>query len=168
MEYWDLYDKDRKPLHRTIMRGEQFGEGEYYVCCEVCIANKDGKFLITRRHPSKWRGGMWEFTGGGVLAGETTLQGAMREVAEEIGIYAEESQFTYLITYTNKNYFMDVYLLKEDVILQNLHLQESEVTETKLADKKEIQQMVLNGEFVKSEWERFLMYENELTLALQM
>ncbi len=77
-------------------------------------------------------------------------------------MYAVKS---YLTTYTNKNYFMDVYLLKEDVIIQNLHLQESEVTEARLADKKEIQQMVLNGEFVKSEWDRFLMYENVLYIV---
>ena len=31
MELWDLYDKDRKPLNRTHVRGEAFAEGEYYV-----------------------------------------------------------------------------------------------------------------------------------------
>ena len=38
-EYWDLYDADRKPLGRTIKRGDAFAEGEYYVCCEVWIQN---------------------------------------------------------------------------------------------------------------------------------
>ena len=39
MELWDLFDSERKPLGRTHVRGEAFGEGEYYVCdlvdCEV-------------------------------------------------------------------------------------------------------------------------------------
>ena len=35
MEYWDLYDSERKPLNRVHARGEAFAEGEYYVCAEV-------------------------------------------------------------------------------------------------------------------------------------
>ena len=46
--------------------------------------------MITQRHPDKKAGGMWEFSGGGVLAGETTKQAAVRELEEEIGISIEE------------------------------------------------------------------------------
>ena len=37
MEYWDLYDADRKPLGRTHLRGDKFADGEYYICCEIWI-----------------------------------------------------------------------------------------------------------------------------------
>lgn len=67
-EYWDLYDADRKALGRMIKRGDAFAAGEYYVCCEVWLRNSEGKYLMTQRHPDKKAGGLWEFTGGGVLA----------------------------------------------------------------------------------------------------
>ena len=72
MELWDLYDSERRPLNRTHVRGEAFAEGEYYVCAEIWIRNSKGEFLITKRHPEKKSGNLWEFTGGGTLAGEST------------------------------------------------------------------------------------------------
>ena len=53
MELWDLYDKDRKPLNRTHVRGEAFAEGEYYVSCEIWVRNSKGEFLITKKHPEQ-------------------------------------------------------------------------------------------------------------------
>lgn len=84
MEYWDLYDKDRKPLGRTHLRGDVFNEGEYYVCCEVWVINSEGKLLTTKRHPDKKAGNLWEFVGGGTLAGETTKQSAVLQPDEAI------------------------------------------------------------------------------------
>lgn len=45
MEQWDLFDAERKPLGRTHVRGEKFGEGEYYVCCEIWVVNSEGQYL---------------------------------------------------------------------------------------------------------------------------
>ena len=87
MELWDLYDSERNPLGRTHVRGEAFAEGEYYVCVEVWIRNAKGEFLIQKRHPDKKAGNQWEFVGGGTLAGETTLQSAVREIGEETGVH---------------------------------------------------------------------------------
>ena len=92
MELWDLYDSNRQPLNRTHVRGEAFAEGEYYVCAEVWMRNSGGEFLITKRHPDKKSGNLWEFTGGGTLAGESTEQSAVREIQEEIGIRANDSE----------------------------------------------------------------------------
>lgn len=105
MELWDLYDSERRPLNRTHMRGEAFAEGEYYVCAEVWVRNSKGEFLITKRHPNKKAGNLWEFTGGGTLAGESTKQSAGRELQEETGIQAKESELQLFVTYQHKNYF---------------------------------------------------------------
>ena len=113
-EYWDLYDADRKSLGRTIKRGGPFADGEYYVCCEIWIQNSEGKFLMTQRHPDKKAGGLWEFTGGGVLAGETTKQAAVRELNEELGVSVEENELELLDVYRQKNYFMDIFVLRKD------------------------------------------------------
>ena len=123
MELWDLYDKDRKPLNRTHVRGEAFAEGEYYVSCEIWVRNSKGEFLITKRHPDKKAGNLWEFAGGGTLAGETTTQSAVRELKEETGIQSQESELQLFATYQHKNYFLDLFLLNKDVEISDIVLQ---------------------------------------------
>ena len=44
------------------------------------------ELLVARRHAEAIRGGLWEFHGGKIDAGETAAAAALREVAEEVGI----------------------------------------------------------------------------------
>ena len=53
MELWDLYDKDRTPLHRTHPRGTPLPEGAYHVAVIVVVVNSKGQVLLTRRAPEK-------------------------------------------------------------------------------------------------------------------
>lgn len=160
-EYWDLYDAGRKPLGRTIKRGDAFAEGEYYVCCEIWLRNSEGKFLMTQRHPDKKAGGLWEFTGGGVLAGETTKQAAVREVQEELGIRIEESELTLLEVYQHKNYFMDIFVVKKDVNVSALTLQPEEVVDAKWVSHEELLRMIKEKQTV---WSVGLRYEKYCNL----
>ena len=155
-EYWDLYDANRNPLGRTIKRGDAFGEGEYYVCCEIWIQNSKGQLLVTQRHPNKKAGGQWEFTGGGVLAGETTKQAAVRELAEETGIDAEENELSLLEVYQHKNYFMDIFVLKKDLDITTLSLQPEEVVDAKWVSPEELLAMKEEKRMV---WSVGLRYE---------
>ena len=161
-EYWDLYDANRNPLGRTIKRGEAFAEGEYYVCCEVWMQNSEGKLLMTQRHPDKKAGGLWEFTGGGVLADETTKQACVRELEEEIGILAEESELSLLEVYQHKNYFMDIFVIKRDVDTANLKLQPEEVVDAKWVSREELLQMIEEKQIVWSVGLRYGMYGEKL------
>ena len=160
MEYWDLYDSERKPLNRIHARGEAFAEGEYYVCAEVWVKNPKGQFMITKRHPDKKAGNLWEFTGGGTLAGENTLQSAVRELKEETGIDAEESDLCLFATYQRKNYFLDLFLLCRDAALSDIVLQPGETVDARWASAEEIKQMIENEEFVHSVGVRFQMYKD--------
>ena len=159
MEYWDLYDADRQPLGRTIARGGKLADGEYYVCCEVWVIESDGRFLITKRHPDKKAGNMWEFTGGGTLAGETTTDSAIRELFEETGIKVNKGELKLLTTYVHKNYFMDIYAVKKDISISDIRLKTDEAVDVKWATPSEIQQLIDNGEFVYSAGVRFKMYK---------
>jgi len=60
-EYWDVYDRNRNPIGKTIKRGDPFGENEFYVSCEVWIVNSKNQMLVTQRHPDKKAGGQWSF-----------------------------------------------------------------------------------------------------------
>ena len=155
-EYWDLYDADRNSLGRTIKRGDAFAEGEFYVCCEVWVQNSEGKLLMTQRHPDKKAGGLWEFTGGGVLAGETTKQAAVRELEEELGVTAEEIDLSLLDVYQHKNYFMDIYVVKKDVEPATLVLQPEEVVDAKWVSHEELLHMIEEKQVV---WSVGLRYE---------
>ena len=158
MEYWDLYDAERKPLGRTHARGEKFGEGEYYVCCEIWVRNKEGCFLTTKRHPDKTAGNKWEFVGGGTLAGETTLDSAVRELFEETGIVIDKSELRLLTTDAKKNYFLDIYLVEKDVDIKDVILQPEETTDAKWSSDEDIKDMVASGEFAYSVGVRYGKY----------
>ncbi len=162
MELWDLYDSERRPLNRTHIRGEAFSEGEYYVCAEVWVRNSAGEFLITKRHPDKKAGNLWEFTGGGTLAGESTRQSAIRELQEETGIRAMESELRLISTYQHKNYFQDLFLLCKDMEISGVILQPEETVDAKWAAEETILQMIENGEFVYSAGQRYKNYKDSL------
>lgn len=62
MELWDLYDRNRIPLGKNHVRGEKMKFGEYHLVVDVVSVNQDNKILITKRHPEKNYGGLWETT----------------------------------------------------------------------------------------------------------
>lgn len=55
------------------------------VACGVLIAG-DGRLLIAQRPVGKIAAGKWEFPGGKIEPGETTLEALIRELHEELGI----------------------------------------------------------------------------------
>lgn len=161
-EYWDIYDENRVFQNRTIRRGDAFKNGEYYLCCEVWFQNSKGEMLITQRHPDKKAGGLWEFLGGGVLAGETTAQAAVREVEEEIGIKIAANELSLLHIYRQRNYFMDIYLVQKDINIQSIVLDENETVNVKWVSKEELQAMIDNQVVVRSVARRLEMLKNKL------
>lgn len=87
MELWDLYTRDRRVTGRTHVRGEPLPPGSYHLVVHIWIRNSRGEYLISQRsadRPSYPL--MWECVGGSVIAGESSLEGAIREVSEEVGI----------------------------------------------------------------------------------
>ncbi len=87
MELWDLYDKDRNLLGKDHIRGEEIPKGCYHIVVHVWIRNAKGEYLISQRSADRPAfPSMWETVGGSVAKGEDSLQGALREVLEEVGI----------------------------------------------------------------------------------
>ena len=50
------------------------------------LAGESGRWLMHRRPPEKHHGGLWEFPGGKVDAGETPVFALIRELREELAV----------------------------------------------------------------------------------
>lgn len=91
MEKWDLYTVDGIKTDRTLYRGEDVPKGYYHLVVHIWITN-GSEFLISRRSADRPTFPlMYECPGGSVIAGESSLQGALREVEEEIGVRLDPS-----------------------------------------------------------------------------
>ena len=97
--------------------------------------------------------GKWDVSvAGHVSAGQTSIEAAIREVKEEIGIDLEEKDLEYMLTYQigrkvkenfYANHIFDFYMVKTDVIdVSKIKLQESEVEQVKLCNLEEVQNML--------------------------
>lgn len=155
-ELWDIYDRNRIALGKTHIRGEKLPEGEFHIVADIMSVNKDGKILITKRHPDKPFGGKWEISGGSVISGETSLQGAVRELSEETGLTARQDELAYCgtIVRTPSGCLHDFYLYKGDFSEKDITLQEGETVDARIVTPDELYIMTRDGEFLDFVYDR--------------
>ena len=150
MELWDIYDENRSLTGRTMKRGEPIKEGDYHLVVHVCIFNSEGEMLIQQRQPFKsgWSN-MWDITvGGSSVAGDTSLDAAIRETSEEIGLKLSPSELRRTISVDFDGEFDDFYSVSKDIDISSLHLQYEEVQRVKWAGAEEIKAMIDEGIFI--------------------
>ena len=150
MELWDIYDKDRNKTGRTIARGERLGEGEYHLTVHIAIFTPDGRLLIQRRVDDKpiWPG-LWDMTAAGsVLAGESSAEGAHRELYEELGLSRDFSADRPRLTVNYEDGYADFYFLTEEPPVESLVFQECEVAEARYATLDECIELLHADEFI--------------------
>ena len=91
MEVWDLYTKYREKTGKEHIRGEKIPEDCYHLVVHVWIRNNKGEYLISQRSADRTTFPlMWECVGGSVIKGESSIEGAIREVKEEVGLDLEQ------------------------------------------------------------------------------
>ena len=68
MERFDLFDDERKPLGKTIERGQKPGKGENRMVVHISIFNSKGEMLIQQRQSTKqnWAN-LWDISVGGCV-----------------------------------------------------------------------------------------------------
>lgn len=152
MEIWELTNERGEPqgVYYDRSLGEPIPDGYYFQVAEVWVV-VDGRILVTRRHPDKWAGLMWEVPGGGVLRGESPICAASRELGEEVGISAPVSELIPLEVTTHGNALVYSFLtrLKYTPVLR---LQPTEVVDYRLLLPDELDS--LTGEMTVGTVER--------------
>lgn len=156
MEYWDIYDADKKRTGRTMKRNDWcLKDGEYHLSVLGVVARPDGRYLITKRVMTKaWAPGWWEVSGGAAQAGEDSCDAVLREVREETGLDVSKAEGGYVFTYHRENpgegdnYFVDVYRFVLDFKEEDLKLQTEETDGYRLATAEEIRELAEQGIFL--------------------
>lgn len=86
-EIWELYDKDLNFVRNFVRGSGKIPDGLFHKTVEVIPTDMEGHLLLTRRALRKrFGGGTLEFPAGSVIAGETTVDAAVRELREETGL----------------------------------------------------------------------------------
>jgi 8-oxo-dGTP diphosphatase len=158
-EIWDVYDENRSLTGRYVERGRQkWQKGNYHLVVHVWKRNAKGEWLIDRRTPRKTDnlGGLWETTGGSAVAGDSSLDAALREAKEELGLDLSPENGRLFHSYINKGFngytgFIDVWVFDCDCSLEDVVLQENETCDVMWANGDKIKEMIENGEFIGCE-----------------
>lgn len=156
IEFWDIYDADKKLTGRTMKRNDfNLKDGEYHLTVLGVVAKPDGRFLITKRVMTKaWAPGWWEVSGGAVMAGEKPEDAVKREVLEETGLDVTDYEGGYLFSYKRENpgegdnYFVDIYRFVSDFDEADIKPQEEETDGYMLATLDEIKELAAQGIFL--------------------
>lgn len=128
----------------TIFKGDKVPEGFYPMVVMISLQNSKGEFLMQKRVPRK--GGNWGVTGGHPKAGETPLQGIVTEVLEELGLdISDENPIVYDEGCDGKDCYK-MYYLKLDIDIENLKIQEDELSEVKWFSMEKLNEMVQTKE----------------------
>lgn len=156
MEQRDLYDKNRNLTGKKIYKGEEVPEESYIVVVLVYIQNSEGKFLIQKRSARK--NGLYATTGGHPKSGESSIEGIITEIKEEIGLDIKQEDLTlyYGGRSESERVFWDDYYIKMDIDdISKLKLQEEEVESLHWFSAEEIHELMKEGKFFKNHYEEF-------------
>ena len=164
MELWDLLDENGAPLGRQIDRRdkEKMGEGEYHLVAEVWTCDFEGRVLLTQRDPAKDFPLKWENTGGSVLAGESSLMGALRELKEETGLTARPEQLKLFYSRRERRAFVDSYLYQTDSAGARLTLQPGETIAASWVTLNQLDKIDKAGELALPQSARLRVYRDLL------
>lgn len=151
-ELWDIYDINKKKIGRTAERDVyQFKEGEYHIVVTGFIINSKNEILISKRAEHKKFGLMWECSGGSILAGETSLEGIIRELKEELGIEFSKKEAIFLKEIRRDKLppdFKDLWLFRRDIGKREITFIDGESIDVKWVTIDEFIKMYENKEII--------------------
>ena len=156
MEVWDILDENGNKTGKTMQKGDKivWAKGIYHQAVDVWIINSEKKILIQKRSSQKkLQPNVWAMTGGSVIKGESALDAIKRETLEELGIELNIEKAIKIHHYKTGNVWVDEYIVKQDINLQDIVMQLEEVSDLKFATFDEIEKIYADNNFFKNRWE---------------
>ena len=151
-ELWDIYDENRKKTGKLAEKDVyKFKKREYHIVVTGIIFNTKCEILISKRARWKKYGGLWECNSGSILAGETSLEGIIRELKEELGIEFSEKDAIYLKEAKRDKKvpdFKDLWIFERNIPIEKITFPDGEATEAKWVTIEQFMNMYYNNEIV--------------------
>jgi 8-oxo-dGTP pyrophosphatase MutT (NUDIX family) len=168
MERFDLVDKDGQLTGETIERGDVIPDNRYHHVVQIFTFNANKELLITKRHPEKPYGNLWEITAGSVIAGESVVDGAVRELAEETGIRVHADQLIPIIRTIHQEAIWFSFLVVLEAVDVPITYQDQETIDHRWITIQEFKRLFVDDAFPGPMKKRLLDQWPAFTEALQM
>lgn len=172
-ELFDILDENGNKTGKTKLRSKVHRDGDWHKTIHIWIINDNGDILLQRRCATKDSNpNMLDISSAGHLsAGDDSLEGALRELKEELNldIKPEELHFIktlkestkYTETFIN-NEFNDLYVLRTNKRIEDMKFQEEEISEIMYIPYKKFKEMIKNRQ------PDLLMREKEFKILFNM
>jgi isopentenyldiphosphate isomerase len=169
-EIIDIITKSGKPTGETALKSEIHKKGYYHNTAHIWLYTKNGNILLQQRAKSKLIYPLlWDVSvAGHIDSGETIVEGALRELKEEIGLTLYEDNlskigiFECFKTYNTRfidNEFHHTFIAELNTSIDKLTLQKEEVEALKLVSFENFEFLLksssTNGHFVATNYDYY-------------
>lgn len=93
---------------------------------------------------------------------ERSIDGAIREIREELGIDVKLDELKHLDSIQDKKNVYNFYLLKRDIDVKNICVQKEEVNMVKWCTKEEIEEIIKNNEFFEKHIDAWKLFKKHI------
>jgi isopentenyldiphosphate isomerase len=147
MELCDVVDRFGNRTGRVVERGTSLSTNEFYLVVHVWIRDENSNYLIQQRALHLESGpGVWCTTVGYVMSGEESIEGAMREVNEELGIELLPEHLKRTDRHVLDNRVENVWMAEIPRNVIGTFILGDEVADCKWVSRDELEQLVDRGD----------------------
>lgn len=154
MEFIDVLDAKGNKTGIVRNRGLVYKNGDWHKTVHIWLINSKKELLIQKRAKDKQTfPNLWAISiAGHIMSGETSIEAALREIKEEIGVDVDASKLKLIFNVKRvqpyKDGFLhvydDVYLFKHNLDLYSAKIQKEELTDIKFINYKELEERLIN------------------------
>ncbi|MCI8544769.1 MAG: NUDIX domain-containing protein [Bacilli bacterium] len=173
LEYFDLLDVEGNPIGIIKERSEVHRDGDWHKAIHIWIINQKGEILLQRRCETKDSDpNMLDISCAGHLsAGDCSLDGALRELKEELDLEINPKELIFIKTLQRSwkdnhgfvdNEYDDLYILRTDKKIEEMVYQKEEISEIFFVSYQKFKEMVASRQ------PDMVMYDEEFEILFGM
>ena len=150
MEICDVVDGLGMQTGKVVERGTHLEPDEFYLVVHIWIRDEENNYLIQQRglHLAS-APGVWATTVGYVISGETSLDAAIREVHEELGLKLMPTHLQRVDRHVLDNRVEDIWVAEISRKSMETFEPGYEVADCKWVPRMQLEDLVEHGEFFR-------------------